>query len=82
MNTKYLFCSLKSTICNVLTGFSHHQVLVKVYTSGVCHTDIHVRDGDWHIKSKLPMIPGHEGAGVVVKVADWAMIRYSHRAYQ
>jgi len=37
-------------------------------TSGVCHTDLHVRDGDWWAKSKLPVIPGHEGAGVVVKV--------------
>lgn len=44
------------------------QVLVKVITSGVCHTDLHVRDGDWHVKPKLPIIPGHEGAGVVVKL--------------
>jgi len=44
------------------------QVLVKVIASGVCHTDIHVRDGDWHVKPTLPIIPGHEGAGVVVKL--------------
>jgi alcohol dehydrogenase, propanol-preferring len=44
------------------------EVLVKVITSGVCHTDLHVRDGDWHVKPKLPIIPGHEGAGVVVKL--------------
>jgi propanol-preferring alcohol dehydrogenase len=46
----------------------HGQVLVKVVTSGVCHTDLHVRDGDWHAKPRLPIIPGHEGAGVVVKL--------------
>ena len=44
------------------------EVLIKVITSGVCHTDLHVRDGDWHVKPSLPIIPGHEGAGVVVKL--------------
>jgi len=46
------------------------QVLIKLATSGVCHTDLHVRDGDWWAKSKLPVIPGHEGAGIVVKVGS------------
>jgi len=41
------------------------QVLVRVYASGVCHTDIHAADGDWPVKPKLPFIPGHEAAGVV-----------------
>jgi alcohol dehydrogenase, propanol-preferring len=44
------------------------QILIKVIASGVCHTDLHVRDGDWHVKPKLPIIPGHEGAGIVVKL--------------
>jgi len=46
------------------------QVLIKVITSGVCHTDLHVRDADWHVKPMLPVIPGHEGAGVVVKLGQ------------
>lgn len=46
------------------------QVLVKVIASGVCHTDLHVRDGDWHVKPTLPIIPGHEGAGIVVKLGE------------
>jgi len=46
------------------------QVLIKVIASGVCHTDLHVRDGDWHVQPKLPIIPGHEGAGVVVKLGE------------
>lgn len=46
------------------------QVLVQVMASGVCHTDVHAVDGDWPVKSRLPLIPGHEGAGVIVKVGD------------
>jgi alcohol dehydrogenase, propanol-preferring len=41
------------------------QVLVKVVASGVCHTDVHAADGDWPVKPKLPLIPGHEGVGHV-----------------
>jgi len=41
------------------------QVLVKIVSSGVCHTDLHAADGDWPVKPTLPFIPGHEGAGVV-----------------
>ena len=43
-----------------------NQVLVKVITSGVCHTDLHACKGDWPVKPKLPLIPGHEGVGYVV----------------
>lgn len=48
----------------------HGEVLVKVVCSGVCHTDLHVMNGDWHVKPNLPIIPGHEGAGVVVKLGE------------
>lgn len=41
------------------------QVLVKVFASGVCHTDVHAVDGDWPVKPRLPFVPGHEGAGLV-----------------
>lgn len=44
------------------------QVLVKIVTSGVCHTDVHAVDGDWPAPTKLPLIPGHEGAGIIVAV--------------
>lgn len=43
-----------------------NQVLVKVVSSGVCHTDLHACMGDWPIKPKLPLIPGHEAIGYVV----------------
>jgi propanol-preferring alcohol dehydrogenase len=45
------------------------DILVKVLFSGVCHTDVHVWMGDFPIKTKeFPMVGGHEGTGIVVKV--------------
>lgn len=44
------------------------QILVKIISSGVCHTDLHAVGGDWPVKPNLPLIPGHEGAGIVVAV--------------
>ena len=44
------------------------EVLVKVETSGLCHTDIHAAHGDWPVKPTLPLIPGHEGVGIVEEV--------------
>ncbi len=45
----------------------HGEVRVKLMASGVCHSDWHVIKGDWtHIP--LPIILGHEGAGVVEEV--------------
>ena len=46
----------------------NHQILVKVVASGVCHTDLHAAEGDWPVKPKLPLIPGHEGIGYVAAV--------------
>jgi len=42
------------------------EVLVNVKFSGVCHTDLHALQGDWPLETKLPLVGGHEGAGVVV----------------
>jgi propanol-preferring alcohol dehydrogenase len=44
------------------------EVLVKVFASGVCHTDLHAAHGDWPVKPKLPFIPGHEGVGRVAAI--------------
>jgi propanol-preferring alcohol dehydrogenase len=46
----------------------HGQVLVKLEASGLCHTDIHAAHGDWPLKPPLPLIPGHEGVGVVERL--------------
>jgi propanol-preferring alcohol dehydrogenase len=42
-----------------------NEILVKVIASGVCHTDLHAADGDWPVKPKLPLIPGHEAIGYI-----------------
>lgn len=47
-----------------------NQILVKVITCGVCHTDLHACEGDWPVKPKLPLIPGHEAVGYVVKLGQ------------
>jgi len=47
------------------------EVLIKVEASGVCHSDLHVAEGDWKQFAgitKLPLIVGHEVAGKVVEV--------------
>lgn len=46
------------------------QIVVKIEASGLCHTDIHAARGDWPVKPKIPLIPGHEGVGTVVAVGD------------
>lgn len=47
-----------------------HEILVKVVACGVCHTDLHAVRGDWPVKPKLPLIPGHEGIGYVVALGS------------
>ena len=32
----------------------------------MCHADLHAVNGDWPIPTKLPLVGGHEGAGIVV----------------
>ena len=46
------------------------QALVKLITSGVCHTDLHAVEGDWPVKPNPPFIPGHEGVGKVVALGE------------
>ena len=43
------------------------EVLVRVAAAGVCHTDLHLAEG--HLGAeRFPIVPGHEGAGVVEAV--------------
>jgi len=46
------------------------QVLVRVEAAGLCHTDIHAARGEWPVKPTLPLIPGHEGVGLVEEVGS------------
>ncbi|MEV6660145.1 S-(hydroxymethyl)mycothiol dehydrogenase [Nocardia fluminea] len=43
-----------------------HDVVVRVQACGVCHTDLHYRDGG--INDEFPFLLGHEAAGVVESV--------------
>ena len=40
---------------------------MKIAASGMCHTDLHARDG-YFPNLPYPVVPGHEGAGVVVEL--------------
>ncbi|QLQ80279.1 hypothetical protein HG537_0D02800 [Torulaspora globosa] len=62
-----------------------NELLINVKYSGVCHTDLHAWKGDWPLPVKLPLVGGHEGAGVVVgmgsevkhwKIGDLAGIKW------
>ncbi|MBV9293754.1 MAG: S-(hydroxymethyl)mycothiol dehydrogenase [Frankiales bacterium] len=44
------------------------EALVRVQACGVCHTDLHYRDGG--INDDFPFLLGHEAAGVVERVGD------------
>lgn len=44
------------------------EVLVRIVASGICHTDIAVKEQA--VKLPLPMVLGHEGSGIVEMVGD------------
>ncbi|WP_037252587.1 S-(hydroxymethyl)mycothiol dehydrogenase [Kibdelosporangium aridum] len=44
------------------------EAVVKVQTCGVCHTDLHYREGG--INDEFPFLLGHEAAGVVESVGE------------
>ena len=44
------------------------EAVVKIRACGVCHTDLHYREGS--INDEFPFLLGHEAAGVVEQVGD------------
>lgn len=61
------------------------EILINIKYSGVCHTDLHAWKGDWPLATKLPLVGGHEGAGVVVakgsevknfEIGDYAGVKW------
>ncbi|WP_284235559.1 alcohol dehydrogenase catalytic domain-containing protein [Mycobacterium antarcticum] len=46
------------------------EVLVRMMASGVCHSDLHVLNGDWPMPENRPIVLGHEGAGVVEAIGE------------
>ncbi|MEW6094448.1 MAG: zinc-dependent alcohol dehydrogenase family protein [Chloroflexota bacterium] len=47
------------------------QVLLKVNACGVCHTDLHIADGELS-EPKLPLVLGHQIVGTVVETGEGA----------
>lgn len=50
-----------------------HDVDVEVMTCSVCHSDVHLLDGDWGDVAR-PLVPGHEIVGRVVRVGERATL--------
>jgi S-(hydroxymethyl)glutathione dehydrogenase / alcohol dehydrogenase len=46
------------------------EVLVRTAATGVCHSDLHVVEGESRYSLDRPIVLGHEGAGVVETVGD------------
>ncbi len=49
------------------------QVLIRVSACGVCHSDLHLAEGDWDLlrgATKIPLILGHEAAGTIAAVGE------------
>lgn len=44
------------------------EVAVEIRAAGVCHSDLHILNGDW--PEDRPLVLGHEAAGVVTAVGD------------
>lgn len=44
------------------------QVVVRVGGAGFCHSDLHVIDGEIQILPRMPLVLGHENAGIVAHV--------------
>jgi S-(hydroxymethyl)glutathione dehydrogenase/alcohol dehydrogenase len=51
-----------------MTALKPSDVLVRVCASGLCHTDLEVVQGS--LKAPLPIVLGHEGAGIVAAVGS------------
>ena len=49
------------------------QVLIRTEACGVCHSDLHLANGDWDLLrsiTKLPLILGHEVAGTISALGE------------
>ncbi|HLG15995.1 MAG TPA: zinc-dependent alcohol dehydrogenase [Blastocatellia bacterium] len=49
------------------------EVLIKVEACGVCHSDLHIAEGDWPQLGRVikrPLIPGHEIVGRIVAIGE------------
>ncbi|MCE0761718.1 NDMA-dependent alcohol dehydrogenase [Pseudonocardia kujensis] len=49
-----------------LDGPKDGEVLIRYTYAGLCHSDVHISHGD--LEARLPMVLGHEGAGIIEEV--------------
>ena len=49
-----------------LDGPQQGEVLIRYTHAGLCHSDVHIAHGD--LEARLPMVLGHEGAGIIEDV--------------
>ncbi|MBS4727955.1 NDMA-dependent alcohol dehydrogenase [Mycobacterium sp. SM1] len=51
-----------------LDGPRAGEVLIKYTHAGLCHSDLHLTDGD--LPPRFPIVGGHEGAGIIEDVGE------------
>lgn len=51
-------------------GLMNNNVLIRVKYASICGSDQHIFRGEFHPRTKLPLIPGHEFAGVIEEVGS------------
>ncbi|EDV21889.1 uncharacterized protein TRIADDRAFT_29716 [Trichoplax adhaerens] len=49
---------------------THDEVVIKVISVGVCHSDLHLWDGGYDLGGHYPVTPGHEIVGSVHQMGD------------
>ena len=52
-----------------LPAIDNHSALLRVRACGVCHTDLHIVEGDLPLR-KTPVTPGHQVVGIVEQVGN------------
>jgi alcohol dehydrogenase, propanol-preferring len=50
-----------------IPNLADEEVLIRVLACGVCHTDLHLAEGDLPAKH-LPLVPGHQVIGIVEQI--------------
>lgn len=55
------------------TALAPGECLIKMDYIGCCHSDLHLRNGDWGTDLGLPLVPGHEGVGHVVAIGEHSL---------
>lgn len=79
---------IKHSEVPIHTALKPNEILINIKYSGVCHSDLHAWKGDWPEETILPLIGGHEGAGIVVlkganvtnfEIGDYAGVKWINK---